>query len=138
MKKILIVLSLMFALADMGGFVQEGLAKASPHVFFKNIKDGQTIANGTVVQFGVSGMKVKPAGKEEERAGHHHLIINGGSIPTGEVVPNDETHLHFGKGQTETKLNLKPGEYTLTLQFADGAHRSYGPEFSSTVKVHVK
>ena len=43
-------------------------------------------------------------------------------LPAGEVVPNDETHLHFGKAQTEAELGLAPGTYTLCLQAADGEH----------------
>ena len=54
------------------------------------------------------------------------------------MVPADATHLHFGKGQTETMLKLTPGKHTLTLQFADGAHQSYGPDLSSTITVEVK
>ena len=53
-------------------------------------------------------------------------------------MPTDDTHIHFGKGQTETELKLAPGKHTLTMQFADGAHRSYGPDLSSTISVTVK
>lgn len=69
--------------------------------------------------------------------GHHHLIINGKALTKGESVPFNETHLHFGKGQTETDLKLPPGDYILTLQFGNGAHQSYGPEMSRTIKVRV-
>jgi hypothetical protein len=34
-------------------------------------------------------------------------------------------------------MELAPGEHTLTLQFADGAHMSYGPTLASTIKVKV-
>lgn len=84
-------------------------------------------------------MKVQPAGELKEGTGHHHLIIDGEASPVGAVVPADETHIHFGKGQTEHKLEgLTAGEHTLTLQFADGHHKSYGPKFSAQVKVTVK
>jgi len=53
-------------------------------------------------------------------------------------VPTDATHLHFGKGQTETEVTLPPGQYALTMQFANGAHQSYGPEMSKTIHVTVK
>jgi hypothetical protein len=83
-------------------------------------------------------MKVAPAGTMTEGTGHHHLIIDGAAVPKGTVVPADDTHIHYGKGQTEADVKLPPGDHTLTMQFADGAHRSYGPEMSSTIKVHVK
>jgi hypothetical protein len=54
------------------------------------------------------------------------------------VVGADATHIHFGKGQEETELELEPGEYTLTLQFADGFHRSYGEKMSTTIKITVE
>ncbi len=59
-------------------------------------------------------------------------------MPAGEVIPADDKHLHFGKGQSEAEVKLTPGPHTLTLQFADGAHRSYGPELSKTIKITVK
>jgi hypothetical protein len=59
------------------------------------------------------------------------------AMPEGQAIPADDMHLHFGKGQTETEVTLKPGEHKLTLQFADGAHRSYGPKMSKTIKITV-
>ena len=117
------------------------LAAAPGKVFFKNLKDGQTVSPKFKVEMGIEGKKLRPAGQdaEDKTTGHHHLIINGGPVKEGEVVPADDTHLHFGKAQAETEVELKkPGTYTLTLQLADGAHRSYGEKFSSTIKVIVK
>jgi hypothetical protein len=107
-------------------------------VSFVEPKDGATVSSPFKVQFGVSGMEVKPAGEMKANTGHHHLFINHGSIKAGEVIPADESHLHFGKGQTETELKLAPGSYQLTLQFADGLHRSYGEQFSKSINVTVK
>ena len=53
---------------------------------------------------GVEGMQMRPAGPLVERAGHHHLIVDGKPIEAGKPVPADATHVHFGKGQTETTL----------------------------------
>ncbi|WP_176115977.1 DUF4399 domain-containing protein, partial [Burkholderia cepacia] len=58
-------------------------------------------------------------------------------IPKGEVIPASEHSLHFGKAQTETDIQLPPGKHTLTLQFGDGMHRSYGPAMSQTITVNV-
>ncbi|MFJ2991980.1 DUF4399 domain-containing protein [Pandoraea sp. NPDC087047] len=111
---------------------------AQPRVFFVAPTDGATVSNPVVVKFGVEGMAIKPAGDMTPNTGHHHLIIDGDPIPAGQVVPTDVSHLHFGKGQTETTVNLTPGDHTLTMQFANGAHQSYGPAMSQTIKVHVK
>lgn len=129
-----IVVPLAFACASTAVLAQA----AQPRVFFVAPANGAVVSNPVVVKFGVEGMAIKPAGEGVPNTGHHHLIIDGDPIPAGQVVPADDSHLHFGKGQTETTVNLTPGDHTLTMQFADGAHRSYGPAMSQTIKVHVK
>jgi hypothetical protein len=100
--------------------------------------DGEVVSSPFKVKFLVTGMRVAPAGDMSENTGHHHLIINGNTIASGQVVPADEQHIHFGKGQTETTLNLPSGDYQLTLQFANGLHQSYGERMSKTISVTVK
>ncbi len=107
-------------------------------IHFANLKNNQTVVKKFTVKFAVDGLKVQPAGEIVAGTGHHHLIIDGDAIPPGQVVPADATHIHFGKGQTETELELTPGKHKLTLQFANGAHLSYGPEVSDTVDIIVK
>ena len=41
----------------------------------------------------------------------------------GAEIPFDDTHLHFGKGQTEASITLSPGKHKLTLQFANALHK---------------
>lgn len=113
-------------------------AKTPARVFFKNLKNGQTIPTKYKIEFGIEGFAVKPAGQIVSGTGHHHLVIDGDAVPAGQVVPADEHHVHFGKGQTEYEITLKPGKHKLILQFADGAHISYGPELSAVVDVVVK
>ncbi|MGH8686712.1 MAG: DUF4399 domain-containing protein [Burkholderiales bacterium] len=109
-----------------------------PHVFFVEPKNGATVPQEFKVVMGVKGMEVKPAGDQTPNSGHHHLLIDAKPIPKGEVVPSDAQHLHFGKGQTETLVKLAPGKHKLQLQFADFAHKSYGPAMRATITVHVK
>jgi hypothetical protein len=90
------------------------------------------------VKFAVTGMEVKPAGDMTANTGHHHLLINSTPIKAGEVIPADEKHIHFGKGQTETEVTLPPGNYTLTMQFANGLHQAYGPGMNKEIKITVK
>ncbi|MBS1947133.1 MAG: DUF4399 domain-containing protein [Bacteroidetes bacterium] len=112
---------------------------ANAKVFFKGLKNGETVKSPLKVEFGVEGMSLDTAGTVKAGSGHHHLLIDAGdSIPAGEVVAKDSTHLHFGKAEKETKITLTPGAHTLTLQFADGLHRSYGAKMAATVKVNVK
>ena len=86
---------------------------------------------------GVEGMVVKPAGAVEDGSGHHHIIIDSDPIPNGMIVPADEQHKHFGKGQTETELTLAPGEYNIQLQFANGVHLSYGKNLNTDITIFV-
>lgn len=108
-------------------------------VFFANLEDGQVVTSPLTVEFGVEGMQVEPAGQIKENSGHHHLLINHGFIPSGEIIPaGDSTKLHFGAGQTSTEVNLEPGDYQLTMQFANGAHMSFGEKMSATINISVE
>jgi hypothetical protein len=133
-------IALMTCLLTMGAALQAQTAAPAGHVMFVSPKDGATVHSPVIVKMAIMGMKVRPAGEDpnDKTTGHHHIIVDGASIPAGQVIPNDAKHLHYGKGQTEAKLDLKPGDHTLTLQLADGAHRSYGPELSQTIKIHVQ
>jgi methionine-rich copper-binding protein CopC len=113
-------------------------AFAQQSVWFVEPADGATVSSPFKVKFAVSGMEVKPAGDMTANTGHHHLLINATPVKAGEVIPADETHIHFGKGQTETEVKLAPGTYTLSMQFANGLHQSYGPGMSKSIKVTVK
>jgi hypothetical protein len=113
-------------------------ALAQQSVSFVEPANGATVTSPFKVKFAVSGMDIKPAGDMSANTGHHHLLINAGAVKAGEVVPADETHIHFGKGQTETEVKLPPGNYVLTMQFANGLHQSYGPGMSKEIKITVK
>lgn len=111
---------------------------AGAKVQFVEPADGAKVKSPLTVKFAVEGMTIRPAGEIVPDTGHHHLVIDGGPVPAGTVVPMDATHLHFGKGQTETTVELAPGAHELTMQFADGAHVSYGEPMSATVTVTVE
>jgi uncharacterized protein DUF4399 len=111
---------------------------ANQSVSFIEPFDGATVVSPFKIKFAVNGMTVQPSGDIVPNAGHHHLLINKDSIKAGVLVPYDAQHMHFGGGETETMVTLLPGKYKLTMQFADGAHRSYGPMMSSTITVDVK
>jgi hypothetical protein len=113
-------------------------AAAEPSVFFKNIQMGAILSSPFLVEMGVEGMEVEKAGMINELKGHHHIIINSNFIADGDIVPANAQHIHFGGGQTETQLDLEAGNYSLTLQFADGMHQSYGEKMSKTINVTVR
>ena len=120
------------------GIVMQEIAEGQK-VFFANIVDGDVVTSPLTVDFGVEGMEVVPAGTIEENKGHHHLLINHDFIAAGSVIPaGDSTLIHFGKAQLSTEINLAPGDHKLTMQFANGAHMSYGENMSSTITVTVE
>ena len=108
----------------------------------------KTLKGPVRVIFGVQGMGVCPAGlvlpdgKPKENTGHHHLLVDVEKLPPMNLpLAASETLLHFGGGQTETVLNLPPGEHTLQLIFADFAHIPHDPPVVSekiTIKVEAK
>ena len=117
---------------------QEMIVEKNKQVFFKWPKDGSTVASPVFIDMGLEGMIVEPAGKVKSGFGHHHLLINQKFWPEGSVIPTSDTTLHYGKGQTDTSIELDPGTYILSLQFADGVHASYGEKMSATIKINVE
>ena len=103
---------------------------ASPpgaRVYFINLKNGQHVKSPVLVQFGLAGMGVAPAGSQNPNTGHHHLIIDSDTPPAGMPIAMDEKHRHFGGGQTEISVPLTPGNHTLQLVLADGGHIPHNP-----------
>ncbi len=110
-------------------------------VYFINLEDGQTVTSPAQIKFGLRGMGVAPAGAEKEMTGHHHLFINRPPLGQGEDgadelengIPADENHVHFGGGQTETELELPPGQHTLQLVLGDAGHVPHSTPIVSEV-----
>lgn len=115
---------------------------ASPpgaEVYFIAPADGATVTSPVTVKFGLKGMGVAPAGIAFDGAGHHHLIIDADLPPLNAPIPADANHVHFGKGQTETAVELKPGKHTLQLVLGDQLHMPHDPAVvSKKITVTVK
>jgi hypothetical protein len=115
----------------------------SGRVWFIEPHDGATVYTPFLIKLGVSGYNLRPAGPGGDRSsGHHHVIVGTGSVPNGEGVPFDPAgatphFIHWGMGQTEGMVNLPFGRQTLTAQFADGGHMSYGLAASAQITVTV-
>jgi uncharacterized protein DUF4399 len=91
-------------------------------VYFIDLKDGMTVPAKLKIYFGLRNMGVAPAGSDRENSGHHHLLVDTELPPLDQPIPNDFNHLHFGAGQTETEITLKPGPHTLQLLMGDKDH----------------
>ena len=109
--------------------------------YFVNLADGDVVTSPLKVVFGLSGMGVAPAGIEVENTGHHHLLIDRPPLGQGEDGTEefdsnliaDEHNVHFGKGQTETVIELAPGSHTLQLVLGDANHIPHDPPVMSAV-----
>jgi hypothetical protein len=115
---------------------------ASPEgaqLYFITPKSGDTISGKLIVRFGLIGMGVAPAGVVYAGTGHHHLIVDAPLPAMNLPIPKDGKHLHFGNGQTETTLELAPGEHTLQLLLADASHVPHDPPIvSQQIRITVK
>lgn len=138
--------SFVLILATFLGF---STAKASPliteapenaEVYFISPKDGETVPTTFKVVFGLSNMGVAPAGVDQKGTGHHHLLIDLDELPKLDApLPASDTVIHFGGGQTETEITLKPGKHTLQLLMGNFAHVPHkNPVMSKKITITVK
>jgi hypothetical protein len=114
-----------------GASAQRTPSPPGARVYIINLKQGAHVTSPFLVQFGLSGMGIAPAGVEAENTGHHHLLIDTGTPVAGTQLPMDENNRHFGKGQTEATITLPPGSHTLQLAFADASHFLHNPPVTS-------
>ena len=85
-------------------------------------------------------MTVSPAGIKKKLSGHHHLLIDVKTLPDlTKPIPSDKNHIHFGKGQKSTIINLESGAHTLQLLFADYLHIPHDkPLISKNITIMVE
>ena len=102
--------------------------------------DGAEVTSPVTVRFGLTGMGVAPAGTDNPKTGHHHLLIDLDSLPDmDQPIPADANHKHFGGGQTEVSIELAPGEHSLQLLLGDLAHIPHQPPIhSEKITITVK
>lgn len=142
MKINILVATAALLLCTSTSFADQHVAWPAPEgasVYFINLENGATVTSPVLIQMGLSGMGVAPAGTERESTGHHHLLID--RVPMGEGeddewlygLPSDEHHRHFGAGQTELMLELDPGTHTLQLVLGDMNHVPFGEQMVSDV-----
>jgi len=122
-----------FAVAALAPAAAQTPSPAGAKVYFINLKDGAEVESPFLVQFGLSGMGVAPAGVEKPNTGHHHLLIDTTMTPEQmkEPLPADDNHKHFGGGQTEAMVTLPKGQHTLQLLLGDWTHIPHVPPVMS-------
>ena len=119
------LVTLFFAFFTLNGF--------SEKVYFINLENGDVLKSPFLVQFGLSGKGVAPAGVEVPNTGHHHLLVNIDELDFKMPIPSSKQHLHFGMGGTVTTLNLPAGKHKLQLVLGDKYHIPHNPPLVSEV-----
>ncbi len=133
MKKFLFVSAVLTALVAQAQMPAPTPSPACAEAYLIAPVDGATVQNPVTVRFGLKGMGVAPAGVQFDNTGHHHLFVDT-DLPTDMTKPIgmiDNKIIHFGKGQTETALNLTPGKHTLQLLLGDYLHTPHTPPVAS-------
>jgi len=135
--RLLLSLSLFFA----NGLIALEFSKGAPaaEVYFITPKNDDIVSGEVVVKFGLQNFGVSPAGLNVNGTGHHHLIIDADLPNLTQPIQADKNHVHFGKGQTEVKLELEPGSHTLQLLLGDYRHVPHNPPiFSNKITIFVQ
>jgi len=84
---------------------------------------GQRVRSPVTVRFRLANYGVAPAGTNVDRTGHFHLLIDSEAGAPGTVIPADSLHIHYGKGQIEVSVPMKPGRHVLRAVLGDHAHK---------------
>tara|TARA_B100002051_G_C16656477_1_gene596766 strand:+ start:368 stop:787 length:420 start_codon:yes stop_codon:yes gene_type:complete len=120
-------------------FLITSSAFAEARVYFINLEDGDEVESPFLIQFGLSKMGIAPAGIDRENTGHHHLLINVKDLDFSKPIPASKNHIHFGGGQTESLVELPPGDYSLQLVLGDMTHTPHTPPVvSRQINITVK
>jgi Domain of unknown function (DUF4399) len=135
-----IVLSAALLFAPCIAHAQGKPAPKDAVLYFIWPRDGATIKGAFWARFGLRNMGVTHAGDEYQNSGHHHLLIDVNEpLDPKEPIAQDKTHLHFGAGQTEGRIELPPGKHTLQLVLGDAKHYPFNPPLvSEKITVRIK
>ena len=137
----MIRLLLSFSLFFANGLIALEYSKGAPaaEVYFIAPKNDDIVSGEVVVKFGLQNFGVSPAGLNVNGTGHHHLIIDADLPNLSQPIQADKNHVHFGKGQTEVKLELEPGTHTLQLLLGDYRHIPHRPQiYSNKITIVVE
>ena len=126
------LLAIVLFLLPSGAYSQGTKAPADAYLYFIWPQDGATIKGPFWARFGLRNMGVTQAGSTAPNTGHHHLLIDVQEpLALNEPIPQDKSHLHFGMGQTEARVELPPGRHTLQLVLGDAKHYPFDPPIVS-------
>ncbi len=128
------ILTSAFALTVLLGCLGRGDKK----VYFGNLANFAQLESPFKVEMKAENLIVEPAIMGiKDGSGHFHIIVDGPLSPPGSPIVKNETHIHYGQGESETVLDLPVGPHTLVLQFAKGDHIPYDPALVQLINITV-
>ena len=109
-------------------------------LYFVWPQNGTTIKGAVLVPFRLAQHGRDPCRRRYQNSGHHHLLIDVNEpLNPKEPIPQDKSHLHFGAGQTEARIELPPGKHTLQLVLGDAEHYPFKPPVvSEKITIRVR
>lgn len=137
--KFIFVMLLLISALNLSAAIADEM-DPSPSAYIVSPVDGASVNSPVTIVFGLKPpYGVAPAGVAMDNTGHHHLIIDAALPELSQPIPKDENYRHFGGGQTETSIELSPGEHTLQLLLGDFKHVPHTPPvFSEQITITVK
>ena len=140
MKTITLITGLLLCISVGNSIAQDApamarsAAPAEAGAYIQSPLDGAVVTSPFTVRFGLRGVGVAPAGVQLPNTGHHHLLVDVTEMPSFDLpLPASDNVRHYGAGQTETELDLPPGEHTLQLVLGDYLHTPHEPPVTSVI-----
>ena len=128
----------MMAPALQGQAAAAPAAAPTPMIGILLPTNGATVTSPVMVRFRLVNYGVAPAGSAVERTGHFHLLIDSEAGEPGTIIPADDMHIHYGKGQIEVTVAVPLGRHTLRAVLGDHLHRVISTDLvSEPVTVRV-
>ena len=109
-------------------------------VWIVSPKDQAQVSSPVTIVFGSSNLNIAPAGNNQPNSGHHHLLVDMEELPALDMpLPASDQVIHFGKGQTETTIELSSGSHSLQLVLGNYAHVPHSrPVMSEKITILVE
>ena len=93
------------------------------------------VTSPVYLEFEAKNWEIEPPTMRRDGAGYFVLVLEGGCVPPGRLVPFEDEYVHLQDGEFTVWVDLLPGSYDACLQIADGNHRA--TSLTSEVKFEV-
>ena len=121
------------------GAIELSPSPINASVYFISPNNEESLNGKVTVKFGLKNFGVAPAGIQIQNTGHHHLIIDAELPSFNMPIPADKNHIHFGKGETETTLELPKGRHELQLLLGNHIHVPHkNPLISEKIEIFIE